>query len=56
MFHFEFGEGDIVWCVGQKYVKQTGDFSLKGFGFFIEKSAFPKNKPAPITEENSKSS
>jgi len=50
----EFGEGDIVWCVGQKYVKQTGDFSLKGFGFFIEKSAFPKNKPAPITEENSK--
>ena len=50
----DFGEGDIVWCFGNKYVKQDGGISLKGFGFFVEKSAFPQSKPAPINNDNSK--
>ncbi len=49
-----FGEGDIVWCVGNKFTKQDGSYSMKGLGFFVERSSTPKNKPAPITKENSK--
>lgn len=49
-----FGEGDIVWCVGNKYVKNDGSLNLKGFGFFVESSAYPENKPEELNDQNGK--
>jgi len=50
----DFGEGDIVWCVANKYVKSDSSLALKGFGFFVETSIFPQSKPLPINSENTK--
>jgi len=50
----ELNEGDTGWFVANKFVKQSGDISLQGMGFFIETTGFPKEAPVPLTEENTK--
>ncbi len=50
----DLAEGDITWCIVNKYARKDGTNSFKGFGFFAEQTSFPKNKPLPLTEENTK--
>ena len=49
-----FGEGDVVWCVANKYINKEGKMSLKGFGFWVERTSFPQTKPVLLTPENTK--
>ncbi len=45
-------EGDIVWCVVDKFTGRDGSIGVRGYGFWIEESNAPISPPQPLTIEN----